>query len=258
MQKLLLFSLILLISSKDITFNTETAYNTESDNLFEFTYNNDKGYIFAYISCGTSDNVWIKYGIGISGGDTYCNKPGEGILLWPGSGKYTISIEATEDRKDSGTIWVNPTTNEIPVDLSKKYEGKYPIIMSKVGIENPLPELTYVISKAEKDVKFNFKYTDNYIELSGDQKVPNPFRICQDNVCFNPPDNTYEFKKGESYKIKVRMQIMDYEVVMPQFSFADVNYKESSGNSGANGESSGNSFNIRFNLWIISLFLMLL
>lgn len=86
MQKLLLFSLILLISSKEIAFNTETTYNTESDNSFEFTYN-DNGYLFAYISCGTVNNIRIDYESGSSRGDTSCNKPGEGILLWSDSSK---------------------------------------------------------------------------------------------------------------------------------------------------------------------------
>lgn len=253
MQKLILISLILLISSKELKFNTETAYNTESDNTFELTNDSTDGFIFVYVSCVTTNTLTINYGAGNSNsGRSSCNKPGEGILLYPSNDKYVITMKASGDKKDSGTIWVNPTEKEIEVDLSKKYEGKFPIITTKSGLTEPYPELTYAINDVAKDVTFSFKYTDKENELR-DETIPNPIKICQDNICFPAPE-TYEFEEGESYKIKVRMQEVDYDVVLPKFSFADVNYKESSGGNGENND----SYNLRFNLLIVSLLIILL
>ena len=134
----------------------------------------------------------------------------------------------------------------MPVDLSKKYEGKFSIVTAPGSENEQPPQLTYAINNAEKDVTFNFQYTDTDEEL--DEKIPNPFKICQNNVCVTNI-KTYEFKKGESYKIHVVMKKIGSDIALPAFSFADKNYKESSGNNG---------IILRYNLWIVSLLLLLL
>ena len=247
MRKLLLISLFFLASSATLEYAKETSYDSETNKQFEFTYSGS-GYVFIYVSCGTVNNMDVHYSAGSSlTGSTSCNKPGVGLLLSPTTEtKYNIVILA--DRKDNGTIWINPSTDELEVDLSKKYEGKYSIIISGSGIEQP-PQLTYVINNAEKDVTFNFQYTEKDEELR-DEVIPNPFKVCQERICV-VNIKTYDFKKGESYKIHVAMQQMEYDIALPAFSFADKDYKEPSGNT-------DNAVNLTINLWIISLVLFLL
>ena len=247
MRKLLLISLFLFASSATIEFAKETSYDSESNNQFEFTYSGN-GYVFVYVSCGTVNNLGVQYGTGNgSSGSISCNKPGVGLLLSPTTEtNYDIALKG--NKKDSGTIWVNPSTNELAVDLSKKYEGKFSIVTTGSGIEQP-PQLTYAINNAEKDVTFNFQYTETDEELR-DDVIPNPFKICQESICVTNI-KTYDFKKGESYKIHVAIQKVGYNIVLPVFSFADENYKEPS-------ENTDTAIILRFNLWIISLLLLLL
>ena len=118
----------------------------------------------------------------------------------------------------------------------------------EVELKNP-PQLTYVISNAEKDVTLNFQYTEKDEELR-DEVIPNPFKVCQESICLTNI-TTYDFKKGESYKIHVAFQELEHYQALPAFSFADKDYKEPSGNT-------DNAVNLSINLWIISLLLFLL
>ena len=152
--------------------------------------------------------------------------------------KYSINFE--QGTKESGTIWVNPSTNELSVNLSKIYEGKFSITPAGEDIVNP-EQLTYTINNAEKDVTFAFKYTET------DENIPNPFKVCKGNDCASDL-KTYDFKKGENYKIHVVMQKIGNKITLPAFSFGDQ----------ANMKTSDNAINLRFNLWIISLLLLLL
>ena len=100
MQKILLISLFLLSSSATIEFGKETSYDSSSNKDLEFTYSGD-GYVFAYVSCGTVDNLDVDYSTG-NGliQSTSCNKPGVGFLFNPSIGtKYFISLEANANRK---------------------------------------------------------------------------------------------------------------------------------------------------------------
>ncbi len=249
MQKLLLISLILLASSETIEYAKETPYDSETNFLFEITYPGT-GYLFVYVSCSTVNNILVRHDDGnYNRGYISCNKPGVGKLLYPTTkNKYDLDLHA--NMKDSGIIWVNPSTNELEVDLSKKYEGKFPFIESKDDFYQ-LPQLTYVINNAERDVTFNFQYTETDKQLY-DEVIPNPFKVCQESICLTNI-TTYDFKKGESYKIHVAFQELEHYQALPAFSFADKNYKEPSGNT-----DTANAINLRFNLLVISLLLLLL
>ena len=270
MKKMLLISLFFLVSS-EIEFGKEIPYNTEQDFAFKFDYEGN-GPLFIYVTCKTNNNLEIAYSVGGNTGRSSINRPGEGIVIDPSSGKtYQIALIKTNDLKDNGNIWVNPSTNEIEVNLNKKYEIKFPFVAHSITSDQEgLYQLVYVIKNAEKDANFNFQYSQN-VE---DEKVtiPNPFQICHGNDCKSDNIESYKFTKGESYKIYVKAQKVDDEYgsftdyVLPPFSFADENYKESNGDNGSVGdngksgtaESSQYYLHLRFNLWIISLFLLFL
>ena len=160
MQKFVLTCLILLVVSKEIQFAQETPHDI-TNNQFEITKPNSN-FIFAYVTCQTSNNLNVDYVCGNSGtGSIGINKPGEGFLIQSQKQKVTITIShSLADLKDSGVIWVNPESNEINVDLNKKYEIKIPIIYDHNDLDNYIPKLTYVINKAEKDVTFKFNYEE--------------------------------------------------------------------------------------------------
>ena len=254
MQNFLLFSLFFLVSSATIEFGKETSYSPDNG-AFEFTYDGN-GAVLIYVTCGSSNNMMLSYSYGrYNSGSTSINKPGEGLILDPTS-ESNYKLILTNPRQESGVIWVNPETNEIEVDLSKKYEIKIPFIKEHIyQSQDRLSQITYAIKNAAKDITFKFEYTEKVDAFGDELTSPNPFEICHGNEC-KGDIKTYEFKKGESYKIHVKMQdIKDDEedpysyYVIPPFSFADENYKESSSNY---------SLDLRFHLLGIFLYLLLL
>lgn len=242
MQKLFFISIILLVSSASIEFGKETPFDTKTNHYFEFI-NQDKGFVFVYISCEKYNDSNLFGIISTTNGYTSYGSfkgPTQGILLYSATQKnYNIylmkdnhmyGIDTFKDNEiASGTIWVNPSTNELPVDLSKRYERKIYVITA-IFEDTQLPKLTYAINNAEKDCTFIFKYNET-IDIEG-EILSNPFEICQGNIC-SVNLTSYKFKKGESYKINLLTQRLlkdKHSIVLPAFSFADENYKESSGN----------------------------
>ena len=74
----------------------------------------------------------------------------------------------------------------------------------------------------------------------------NPFEVCHGEDCESNIE-TYDFEKGESYKIYVKVAKLGDFYYIPSFKFGDVN---------SNGSSA--SFHLRTNLLIISLVLLLI
>ena len=70
----------------------------------------------------------------------------------------------------TGTIWVHLSTDEIKVDLNKKYETKYDFSGSLINNDSML----FSIDNAERDATFIFKYNE---------KAKNPFEICHGEKC---------------------------------------------------------------------------
>ena len=262
MQKFLLASLFVLVASATVEFGKETAY-AQDNYVLEFSApSNDL--IFIYVSWETVNNLDIYIRGGGGSLTTFCNKPGEGILYNSyTAGTYNFGFSNSDaSKKDNGTFWMNPSTNELGVDLNKKYEGKFPIILDSGNEKDALAQLTYTINNAEKDITFKFNYNSK-VEITGyETTVSSPFEVCdKNNNCVSGPE-TYEFQKGESYKIYVKIREVLVEErerslpVLPPFSFSDVNYKE--GSQEGTGSNENNSSNLRLNLWIISLLLFLL
>ena len=60
-----------------------------------------------------------------------------------------------------------------------------------------------------------------YLNIKYKEKAQNPFEICHGEECIKNI-TTYDFKKGESYKIYARI----YKYILPAFSFHDIDKKD--------------------------------
>ena len=109
------------------------------------------------------------------------------------------------------------------------------------GLES---NLIYSIENADKNVTLKFNYNKKF-----QTDLPNPFEVCHVEDCLSNIE-TYDIEPGESYKIYVKVakrkeKTMTY-YYLPSFKFGDLN-----------GDWSF-SFNLKANLWIISLVLSLI
>ena len=173
------------------------------------------------------------------------NTPGEGFFVSANNGLNEITLNYQEATKNEGTIWINPLKNILNVDLSKKYSKNIFVLEEDYFEEEKLSPLTYAINNASKTVQFKFEFEKTIKEpYEGTYEVSNPFIVCHEQECENEV-TSFDFKKGESYLIKINIQkvtntkdeITYYAI--PKFSFADVNY--------------GDSKLLKFNFWIIVL-----
>ena len=231
MKKLLIISLFVLISSKNtaIEFGKEVEFD-KSNKEFEFSGQPDTFFIHAVYS----DSLTLKLSWGGSSTSSSSNKGGVGLIsTQENPAVYKIELEPGSDAK--GKLWVNPSKNELVLDMNKKVEWKFDIDNENKGAE---ANLTYVINKAEKDAKFVFTFNNEINQI----KVPNPFIVCHGTEC---QDNvsTYELKKGESYKINVKYTKIGNNYVFPSFSFGEEEKKSS-------------AFGLMLNIWIIYLLLI--
>ena len=128
-------------------------------------------------------------------------------------------------------IWMNPSTQEIKLNMLQSYRWKYNCMVT--NIVDKIYELTYSINKAEKDAILELSYNEN-MKIDEDYFAPNPFRIIHNN--HNTTGiTTYEIRKGETYKIivcafykKLNTNPPTYMHYLPSFlfQFANVNGKE--------------------------------
>ena len=232
MKRILTISLLILISSKtnDIEFAKDIPFDN-NNNEFEFTYNNTDNFFIRIISnerCRFNlaiDN-YPSYGIDVISGETsYITNQDFGH-------SYKITIESEKNVK--GTFWINPSLIEVKINLNSTVEWN----SLTLPRENK-PKLIYAIDNAEKDATFIFKYFKE-----GYEDMPNPFEVyhgtdCKDQI------TTYDFKKGESYKIHVNHMEYNKRLYFPRFSFFDKTKEKKS-----------NSFNLMLNLWNIYLLLL--
>ena len=145
---------------------------------------------------------------------------GLGIIV-PFEKGYTnsIVIDYKESSNEKGIIWMNPSTNEIKVNLNETYEWKYDVKEIITDLNLKSYNITYSIDNAEKDVLLVFKY-NNKFKIEDNLMASNPLRVCHRKKC-KSNITSYIIKKGESYKIYINinyMQIKSY-YYLPSFSF---------------------------------------
>jgi len=209
MQKIILLSLFILTCSKlnTIEFDKEIPFDKDNNNVFEFTTQAD-GALFVSVTFPVSNLLYAKFHDGDRESISNVDKPGMGEIFSFGSGKTCKLLLEYSDQSsnEKGTIWMHLSTDEIKVDLNETYEWKY----DYNGILLNNYPMIFSIDNAERDVTFIFKYN---------QKAKNPFEVCHGEEC-QKDITTYDFKKGESYKIYARS--------FPSFSFHDIDKEDES------------------------------
>ena len=222
MNKLILISLLIFVASKNfaIEYGQEVSFD-KNNNIFQF-YSGNSDAVFIYVLFESSDKLHFKMSNGAGSSLTADIKsPGDKFISSLRKGyTYTIELEYYNPNSDAkGLIWVNPSNNEIKVNLTKKYEWKF----DYSEISGAETKLIYAIDNSEKKVTFNFKYNSK-MKLYDGSTVQNPFEVCHGTDCKNSV-STYDFEEGESYKIYVKV-ILDKsgflkQYVLPSFYFCD-------------------------------------
>ena len=231
MKNIILISLLILTISKitEIEFGKEMTFD-KNNNELELTFPSD-GILLIAVKFSTSNIVNLKMTFpGIDFNKMLDSSEFATIIPFYKDRSNKITLEYKTNSDEKGKIWLHPSTNEIKVDLNQIYEWKYDI-KSFFPLSKKY-QLTYSIDNAEKDAIFEFKYNDKF-EVDNNFLSPNPLKICNGEIC-KTDLNTYEIKKGESYKIYININFVEKNAVLkfllniyylPNYSFHFI-YKE--------------------------------
>ena len=231
MKNIILISLLILTISKitEIEFGKEMTFD-KNNNELELTFPSD-GILLIAVKFSTSNIVNLKMTFpGIDFNKMLDSSEFATIIPFYKDRSNKITLEYKTNSDEKGKIWLHPSTNEIKVDLNQIYEWKYDI-KSFFHLSKKY-QLTYSIDNAEKDAIFEFKYNDKF-EVDNNFLSPNPLKICNGEIC-KTDLNTYEIKKGESYKIYININFVEKNAVLkfllniyylPNYSFHFI-YKE--------------------------------
>ena len=239
MKSIIIISLFILISSK-LNDNGYAKDHTFDKDHKEFHFTPEKdGVVFIKVLYDGSSKVNFLMIHNKERVNNIFSKPGSVIIKQVSKNGF-YNITCYTDSNDKGTIWLNPSWNELKVDLNTIYDWKLDFNNIN-GVES---KLIYSIDNADKSVKFKFTYNKNLR-----QDLPNPFEVCHGDDCKSNIE-TYDIEKGQSYKIYVKVAKMKDGILdtyyLPSFKFGDINGKWSY------------SFNLRINMLIISLLILLI
>ena len=133
MSKLILISLLIFVASKNlaIEFGEEVPFD-KNNNKFQFDSGNSDA-VFIYVLFESSDKLYFK--MTNSAGSSLTadiESPGDKFISSLSKGyTYTIELRYYNPNSDAkGLIWVNPSNNEIKVNLTKNTNGN--LIMLKL------------------------------------------------------------------------------------------------------------------------------
>ena len=231
MKNIILISFLIMTLSKinEIEFGKEMTFD-KNNNELELTFPSD-GILLIAVKFSTSNIVNLKMTFpGIDFNKMIDSSEFATIIPFYKDRSNKITLEYKTNSDEKGIIWLHPSTNEIKVDLNQIYEWKYDI-KSFFPLSKKY-QLTYSIDNAEKDAIFEFKYNDKF-EVDNNFLSPNPLKICNGEIC-KTDLNTYEIKKGESYKIYININFVEKNAVLkfllniyylPNYSFHFI-YKE--------------------------------
>ena len=209
MKNIIFISLIIIALSKEseIEFNKEILFNKSYNNEFEQKFPVE-GSLYISIKFNVSNILNLNFIFRNQKIYQKINSPGVGIIMpFEKNYPYKLQLEYNSPSNESGIIWMNPSTNEIKVDLKQTYQWKYSFTYLNKDIfgerveKNPL---TYSIDKAEKDAILEFKYDSKY-KVVKNKFAGTPSKICHGETCKYIITN-YEIKKGESYKIYINVE----------------------------------------------------
>ena len=203
MKTIIYICLIIAALAKisEIEFGKEIPFDI-NNNEFELTFN-EKGALLVAVNFGVSDILNVNMSFKGYNFKNIVKAPGYGIIIPFSPGETNIiKLEYLSPSEEKGTIWIQPTTKEIAVNLDQVYEWKYSIQALFFNTEQFV--LTYSINNAEKDAILKFNY-DNNMKVE-DKEITNPMRLCQGDTCQSNL-TSYNIKKGESYKILIEINV---------------------------------------------------
>ena len=169
------------------------------------------------------------------------------------------SSDGNKEAKGSFVIYGYKTP--LSIKLKNKYGNVNLSTYFTVGLSTKYEQLTFSVPNLERNATVIFKYNPKNIKYAN-LTIDNPFKVCHKNSC-KEYINTYDFKKGESYKIYVKMtRIKDAHyhnsdvILVPGFTFYDQNYNGTFSPDDIIDEDASN--NLKIKLLFISLIILLL
>lgn len=266
MIKIFLFVFIFTLASSKTIPSVKLGVNTTFDknnNEFKFQYSGPgKDIILFYFKL---DNNYINYDIDCPNGGSSTSISGssessKALSQLGKKGTCTIKFEPEEENKGSFVIY---TLNN---KLSIKLKNKYGNLLSESEDDDDdwvsASQLTFSVPKLDRDVNAKFEYS-NSVYIHGDTfNIENPFKVCHGKEC-EENLSTYEFKKGESYEISVKVSKVTNEyddkyIIIPGFTFYDIKYNGTYSPDDILDVDTNSANGLKAKLLFISLILLLL
>ena len=205
----LLIFLFTLVSSKVdsyIKFGAKYSFDLETNYKFKLKYKDPGNDAFLlYID----SEVGVSYALTCTSGPMkFSTDYGVNLISFKEQ-RFECDLEfaGVFESSGNGTFIIHSVRNEIKIKLKNKYgDLTHPLSYSNdMDKELSLPDISYItysVPNLEKDVTVTFDYNGNCSPFTIDE---NPFKVCHNNDCKENIE-TYDFKKGESYKIMVKLQ----------------------------------------------------
>ena len=225
MKKIIYISLLIITISKIniIEYGKEIPFDKDN-NEFELTFK-ESGALLVSVTFGVPDILQLNMSFKGSEYKDKVTPPGiASIMLYGPDFTNKIKLEYLSPSNEKGTIWLQPTTEEVKIKLYQTYEWKYNLNINLIQIRDF--QLIYSIDKSEKDAILEFKY-DNNFKIEDNVMASNPSKICHGTICLNGITN-YNITKGESYKIYIALNYIKKTIplgpplglyYLPSFSF---------------------------------------
>ena len=261
MIKIFLFiSIFVFISLKSIP-SVKLGVNTTIDinnNEFKFEYNGpghdiilfyfqfDQKYIHSSIECPDHS---------ISGGNEYSR-----ALIHIGK-RGTCTIKFDPEEKDKGSFVIYTLNNKLSIKLKNKY-GNLSSRATDDDSNVRVSKLTFSVPKIDRDATVNFEY-DKSVNIRRESfSIENPFKVCHNKDC-KESLSTYEFKKGESYEITIKLfnandEYGDKYILIPGFTFYDQKYNGTYSPDDILDIDTNSANGLKLKLLFISLIILLL
>ena len=128
MQKIFFLSLLILACSRlnEVEFNKDLYFDI-NNNIFEFT-SRTTGTLFISVKFRVGNLVRLKVSYGINSEEMSVEKNGLGVIVDLNKGdEVKLEFKYSKSSNKNGTVWINPSTNEIKVDLNKIYKWKFDV-----------------------------------------------------------------------------------------------------------------------------------
>ena len=259
-QFFFIFALISSKSSPSVKLGVNTTFDM-NNNEFNFEYKGPgKDIIIFYIK---SDNYYFDYDLvcpntsmesSISGG-TYASITATQVGT---TGTCTIKFESEKESKGSFVIYT--IKSKLSIKLKNKYGNLIFADEDDDSLAESISQLTFSVPKLDRDVTANFEYSKDVFIHKTPYTIENPFKVYHGKD-FKENISTYEFKKGESYEINVKVSKVTDEynykhIIIPGFTFYDQKYNGTYSPDDILDTNSANVLKIK--LLFISLFLLIL